>query len=708
EKTAEAFLPNPFATGETIYKTGDRGRYRADGSIDFLGREDNQVKIRGIRVELGEIENVLNQHQAVKEAVVITHEHRPGDKRLIGYVVPVVEAALELPELRAYLKSKLPEYMVPAVIVPLALLPLNANSKVDRRALPLPDWEQVETLTSYVAPRNPVEELVAQVWSQVMQVEIVGINENFFDVGGHSLLATQVVSRIRRLFQIELPVSVLFEAPTVEALAVYVQAALQIDRTHAEKPIVPVARERALPLSFAQQRMWFLEQMEPGSSAYNVPSPMRLQGHLDVDALQRSIAMIVQRHESLRTTFTQQGDQAVQLIAADPIVALTQVNLLAIEPEAREAEIERLLSEEINRSFHLEQGPLFRTLLLRVGELEHILVLNMHHIITDGWSMDLLRQELSTCYQAFVNGESPMLPELPIQYADYACWQRDWLQGEVLEQQIAYWKQQLGGELPILQLKQARPRPEQLSHRGERIWFEISESIVTRLQALSQQETATLFMTLLASYHVLLYRFSGIEDSLVGTPIANRNRHEIERVMGVFTNTLVLRNRVSDELPFRELVRAVRSSALEGYAHQDLPFEKLVEELHPDRQLGVSPFFQVWFVLLQDFVPMQLAGLTSSWMEISLQQAKWDLSLEVIEQAGGYRAAFDYKCDLFERSLIERIVRDYLVLLEQVATEPDICIRDLFAKLDQEEDRYKKELQKQLRSMRQSEFRRNR
>ncbi|MGZ6550830.1 MAG: condensation domain-containing protein, partial [Tumebacillaceae bacterium] len=646
EKTAEAFLPNPFATGETIYKTGDRGRYRADGSIDFLGREDNQVKIRGIRVELGEIENVLAQHQAVKEALILAHTFAEGDKRLVAYVVPETGMEITGDALQSDLKTKLPEYMVPALYILLDVFPLNANGKVDRRSLPIPSATGFEAKTAYVAPRTPVEELLERMFGQVLHHENVGVHDNFFDLGGHSLLATQVVSRIRHAFQIALPVRDLFDHPTIAGLAERVQRAMNDGRSLQEHPIQRVSRTQQLPLSFAQQRLWFLDQLDPGSATYNVPMALRLRGPLDVEALEHSLGEIVQRHESLRTTFAEHEGQAVQVVANATAFALPVLDVTAHAEREREALVSQWLTEEIRWSFDLVNGPLFRARLLCLQAEEAVLFLNLHHIVTDGWSMNIFIQELSALYEAFQQGQASSLPDVSVQYADFAAWQRDWLQGDELVRQLTYWQEKLGGELPVLQLPTDRPRPKRQTYRGSLHSFVIPAPLVAKIKAISKREEATLFMTMLAAYKTLLYRYTGQEDLLIGTPIANRNRRELEGVIGFFVNTLVMRTDLSGNPSFRELVHRLRDVALGAYTHQDLPFEKLVEELHPERDMSHSPLFQAMFAMQNHASQtLQLNGLDCEQLDVEYTVSKFDITLFVEEQADELVCGFEYNTD---------------------------------------------------------------
>jgi len=466
--TSDRFIPNPFSDkkGDRLYKTGDLARYLSDGNIEFLGRQDDQVKIRGFRIEPGEIEAVLEQHPAVQEVVVMVREDIPGNKRLVAYLVVNQLAAPTIPKLQQFLKQKLPEYMVPSTFVLLEVLPLTPNGKIDRRALPAPDTSRPFGEGAYVAPQTPVEEMVAGIWADVLAVKEVSIHDNFFDLGGHSLLATQLISRLRDTFGVEFPLRGLFESPTVASLSERLEAFRRTEQGLVAPPLLPVSREGKLLLSFAQARLWFLEQLEPGSWAYNIPAAVRLTGSLHVAALEQSLNEIVQRHEALRTTFRMVSGEPLQVIAPALALTLPWVDLRELPEAQQEAQVERLVTEEAQQPFDLARGPLLRATLLQLGEAEHVLLLTMHHIVSDGWSIGVLIRELVALYEAFFTGKPSPLPELPIQYADFAHWQRQWLQGEVLAAQLSYWQQQLAGAQTVLELPTDRPRPAVQTFRG--------------------------------------------------------------------------------------------------------------------------------------------------------------------------------------------------------------------------------------------------
>ncbi|MBV9791331.1 MAG: amino acid adenylation domain-containing protein, partial [Chloroflexi bacterium] len=577
------------------------------------------------------------------------------------------------------LRAKLPEYMVPSAFVVLDVLPLTPNGKVDRKALPAPEQDRVEVLAVVDEPRTPTEALIASVWAQVLGRERVGIHDNFFTLGGHSLLATQVVSRLRQVLDVDLPLRVLFEAPTVAALAQQV-AKLQSDTSAGAidraARIVP-SEATIAPLSFAQQRLWFLDQLQPNSAAYHLPLIVRLHGTIDIQALRQSITTIVQRHASLRTTFAEQDDQPVQVVMPQLDLALDLVDT----PESSSHEpqtIERLVRAELQQPFDLRQGPLIRAQLMRLSPLDHILMLTLHHIVSDGWSQGVLLRELTTLYRSFAQHEPMPLGDLPLQYTDYALWQRAWLQGEVLERQIGYWRQQLAG-VPPLDLPTDYPRPPVLTYHGAHRTFELSPVLTTELQRLSQQLGATLFMTLLAAFDVLLYRYSGQADIAVGTPIAGRTRPEFESLIGFFVNTLVLRTdlsgRVTSGCNFAELVARVRATALDAYAHQDVPFELVVDHVQPTRDLSRSPLFQVMFILQNTpRSTIALPGLTFETMGAENHTAKFDLTLIMIETPEGLRGIFEYRTDLFADETITRLIEYFQTLLAAIVSTPEQAI----------------------------------
>jgi amino acid adenylation domain-containing protein len=676
--TAEKFIPDPFShqPGACLYKSGDLARRLPDGDIEYLGRIDHQVKIRGFRIELGEIESVLKQHPHVREVVVMYRADVQGEHRLVCYVVGDQSQTVTTSDLYDFSSSRLPDYMVPSAFVMLDGLPLTANGKVDRRALPAPSQTRPELQESFVAPRTLVEEILAGIWADILSLSQVGIHDNFFELGGHSLLATQVVSRLRHAFSTELPLRTLFESPTVAALAAHVETSLRSLHASDIPPLRRVARENNLPLSFAQQRLWFIDQLEPYSSTYNIASALRLSGSLDVKALERALSEVITRHETLQTTFPTVDSQPVQLIAEPAPFLLPVVDLLQQMNDAsadeRQREATRLAQEEAQRPFDLSTGPLFRATLLKVEAEEHIALVTMHHIISDGWSIGILIREVATLYAAFSRGEASRLAPLAIQYADYAAWQREWLQGDVLEQQLSYWREHLAGAPPVLELPTDHPRPPVQSFRGARHRFSLNGELTQALTALSRREGATLFMTLLAAFKTLLYRYSEQESIVVGTPIAGRTEVETEELIGFFVNTLVLRTEINAEMSVREVIERVKEGALGGYGHQEVPFEKLVEEMAPERSLSHTPLFQVMFVMQNEpRTELEMSGVGVSAVGTQSGTAKFDVTMAITEAEGGLRGGIEYNTDIYEAETIERMAGHFERILESMVERPE-------------------------------------
>jgi len=516
------------------------------------------------------------------------------------------------------------------------------------------------------------------IWVEVLGVERVGIHDNFFELGGHSLLATQVISRVRQALQLELPLRTLFEAPTVAGLAGRIETARQAGESLQAPPMLLISRDGELPLSFAQQRLWLLDQLEPDSAFYNMPQAIRMSGALNAEALRQTLESIVVRHEALRTTFVEVDGRPTQVIPPAPNVAMPIIALNELPEGEREVEVSRLANEEAQRPFDLARGPLMRATLLRLDEEEHVLLLTMHHIVGDGWSYGVFVRELTALYEAFNQGRPSPLPELPIQYVDFAHWQRQWFQGKVLEEQLAYWKQQLGDDLPVLELPTDRPRPAVQTFRGARQSAMLSKSLLEALRTLSRQEGMTVFMTLLAAFQTLLSRYANQDDIVVGSPIANRTRAELEGLIGFFVNTLVLRTDLSGDPSFRQLLGRVREMALRAYAHQDLPFEKLVEELQPERDLSRNPLFQVMFVLQNAPArALKLSGLTLRPLAVDSGTAKFDLTLFMFEGEDGLRARWEYNSDLFDAATITRMLGHFQTLLEGIIANPEQRISEL-------------------------------
>jgi len=685
--TAERFIPDPFVAGGAegggrLYRAGDLARRLPDGELDFLGRIDQQVKVRGFRIELGEIEAVLARHPAVGQVAVVAREDRPGDQRLVAYVVPDT-AATEAPEpaaLREHAGSFLPDYMIPAAFVELDELPLTVNGKLDRRALPAPgELERLGTEAESEPPRTETEKALAKVWQDILGVEGVGRQDDFFDLGGHSLLATRVASRVRESLDVSIPLRALFEASTLA------EAAARIDQERgvvedAVPPILPLSaeeRQAGAPLSFAQERLWFLDRMEPESSAYNVPGALRLVGDLDVRSLAASLDELVRRHDGLRTVFETRSGRPVQVVRPWRRSVLPVIDLSALGEASRETELARLGRLETERPFDLGVGPLVRTTLVRLAPGEHGVLVTMHHIVSDAWSLGIFVSELAALYRAAVAGEPSPLAELPIQYPDFAVWQRGWLTGEVLDEQLEYWRERLAGADGVLDLPTDRPRPPVQSYRGSTLGMRLGAEVADGLRKLAHRKGATLFMVSMAGFQALLARHSGQGDLVVGSTIANRQREEIQGLIGFFVNTLALRTDLSDDPSFDTLVERVRDASLGAYDHQDLPFEKLVEEVQPQRDLSRSPVFQV--VLQLQNVPaeaLELPGLTLRPILADSQTAKFDLILNLTELEDGIHGLWRYKSDLFDRTTVRRMADHLETLLAAVAADPGLAVSE--------------------------------
>ena len=666
--TSEKFIQSPFDNSKRLYKTGDLARYLPDGNISFIGRIDNQVKIRGFRIELGEIEAILTSHPQVDRAVVIATGENTSNKRLVAYLVANSEITTQ--QLREYLKAQLPDYMVPSAFVTLDSLPLTPNGKIDRKALPEPDGK-INRENEYIAPRIQSEQIIANIFAQVLNIENIGIEDNFFELGGHSLLATQLISRIRSAFSIEISLRALFESPTVAQLDQTISQLRNTNNGLTLPPIQPRGETGQIPLSWAQERLWFLNHLEGKSATYNMPLALRISGNLDINALQKALAQIVQRHEVLRTSFQTENAKAIQVIDPEPTMKINLVDLQQLETTQRENSVLTQAQLEATTPFDLENGPLIRCSLLQLSASEYVLLLTMHHIISDGWSIGVLIQELSSLYQAFIQPEESPLASLPIQYGDFAIWQRQYLSGEILSNQLDYWKQQLSGAPDLLQLPTDFPRPTIQTYQGTTQSFILNTDLTTKLQTLSRSEGTTLFMTLYTAFSTLLYRYSGQSDILIGSPIANRNRSEIEGLIGFFVNTLALRTNFENNPSFKELLAQVRETTLKAYEHQDVPFEQVVEALQPQRSLSHSPLFQVMFVLQNAPIgDVKLPGVTLSSIQLESTIAKFDLTLSITETDQGLLAEWEYNTDLFDGSTIEQMAGHFQNLLEAIVEDP--------------------------------------
>ncbi|MEP7010534.1 MAG: amino acid adenylation domain-containing protein [Acidobacteriota bacterium] len=681
ELTAARFVPDPFGpSGSRLYRTGDLVRRQPEGPIEFLSRVDHQVKLRGFRVELGEIETALLSHPAVGSAIVVVREDVPGEKSLVGYVVPKQQAGFDVRELKALLKQRLPEYMVPSALILLDALPLNANGKVDRAALPSPSEGREGKADGFVAPRTPVEEVLAILWGQALGVESIGVHEDFFDLGGNSLLATRLISRMRETFHVDVSVRRMFESPTISGIAQDLESDLRTGLIQAAPDLVAVPRTGELPLSFSQQRLWFLDQLLPEGNVYNISTAIWLEGVLKVAPLRRSLNEIVRRHEVLRSRFFSEQGRPVLAIEPSVDLPLPVVDFLAVPAARRHGEVQKMARWEAQRSFSLSQAPLLRVVYVHLGDGEQVLLMTVHHIVFDGWSAGIFFRELETLYRAFAAGRPSPLDELPIQYLDYAGWLRNWLAGEVLEQQLAYWRQQLAGAPSVLEMPLDRPRPGVQTFRGANRSANLPFLAARRLKALSREQGATSFMTMLAAFYALLHHYSGQDRIAVGTPIANRTRSETESLIGLFANTLVLCSWVDGRRSFHDLIAVVRDVAIGGYAHQDVPFEKLVDELHPQRDLAHQPLFQVMLVFEgqnQTGGGASAPSLNANVVDSSQGAAKFDMTLFLDEDGARLSGMLEYNVDLFDGTTAGRLLEHFGALLEGLAEDPHRSIAEL-------------------------------
>ena len=677
--TAERFVPDPFGgePGARLYRTGDLARWTADGVLEFVGRRDHQVKVRGFRIELGEIEAVLGRHEQIRECALKVWED--GEKRLVAYVVAYEGTGLTADDVRAYLKERVPEYMVPSIVEMLDAMPLTANGKVDRRALPEPKREVRESGDAPAAPRTPLEELIASIWCEVLDLERVGIHDSFFDLGGHSLSAMKIVSRIRKSLQVDLPIRTLFQTPTIAAIADAISGET-VEPGFEPPPIVPVPREEGLMLSFAQERLWFLNRLTPDTANYNVPVVYRVDGNVDEPALARALNELVARHEILRTTFPQShGKPFARIHPAAP-------RAVSFEAVASAEAAQKIIDAEVRRPFDLAAGPLLRFTGLRAGGHTYLAFV-FHHIVIDGWSLETFLRELGTLYDAFRRGEESPLEALSLQYADYAAWQRKWLHGETLERQLAYWRTKLADAPPRLLLPLDRPHPAVTTFNGNVASLRLPVALVSELESLSRRHDATLFLTFLSAFQVLLAKYSGQNDILVGAPIANRRWLEAESMIGFFVNTFVLRGDLSGDPAFTDFLTQMRRTVMEAQAHQDVPFEKLVQELRPEADLSQSPIFQVLFTFQNaEGNAFRLGGARTELIGGESGTAKFDMTLGVVRDAEGVLCEIEYATDLFDARTIEAALRHYAVLLTNIAARPEAAVSTLRL-LDDEERR---------------------
>ena len=685
ELTAERFVRDPFSatTDARMYKSGDLARYRPDGIMEYIGRADNQVKVRGYRIELGEIETALASYPGVQSCAVLAREDEPGNKQLVGYVSPVKNESLVVEDLRGFLEKSLPVYMVPAHFVVLDSLPLTPNGKVDRKGLPAPAIKSVAPAAPADAPRTKTEKALAAIWCELLKVESVGLNDSFFDIGGHSLMAFKAMSRIRDEFGVDLPVQDLFDNPSIAELS-----KLLADSDESVEVMQRIQRrtgDGSLPLSAGQEQLWYLNLLAPGSPVYNVVDLVDLGPTYNAEALKKAVRELVRRHETLRTQFPLVDGRLAQVIVPTLEIEIGEFDASSLPEAEREVELSRAIEAQTCKPFDLTQAPLLRTTVIHRSPKEHKLLVVIHHIIADEWGMGLVHKELTQLYKDYSRGRVSSLPELPIQFADFACWHRNLMEGNALRDQLDYWKKELAGAQSVLELPSDKPRPAIQSFRGASECVQLPKSVLEPLKSLGRKEQATLFMTLLASFMALLHRYTGQEDLLVGTPISLRTLGETENLIGYFLNTLPIRAQFKDGLSFRSLLHQVRERALGAYAHPDLPFNQLVAELSPERDLSRTPLFQVLFILHDPDGVSEVSNVSGR-KQLDTGTSKFDLTFDLSETSSGLDVSIEYSTDLFDRSTIQRICRHFGNLLQAIGSNPDTSIAKL-ALLSEEERR---------------------
>ncbi|HYF66092.1 MAG TPA: condensation domain-containing protein, partial [Herpetosiphonaceae bacterium] len=681
--TADRFIPDPFSEsdrGARLYRTGDMARYLPDGQLVFMGRIDTQVKVRGFRIELGEIEMALSRHPAVLEAAAAVRPSPRGEPTLVGYAVPGPGSELDPAALQAFLRQRLPDYMIPARLLILDALPRTSNDKIDRQALP--ELPAVEPQPDQETALNTLEQLLGGVWAEVLGIERIGRAANFFDLGGHSLLAAQIIARVRDLFAVDLPIRALFEQPVLGDFADRIAARRREGAVSALQPLVAqVLPEDDLPLSVDQERFWFVQQLDPMSAAYNVSLALDLAGAIDGDLLERCFNAIVERHESLRACFVPVNGAPTYRVRPRLDVPLALHDVRLLPPDAAAAETERLTMALVQRPFDLARDPLIRTALIQTAPEAARLVVALHHSVFDGWSLDVMARELTALYQAGIDGRADLaaaLAPLPIRYADYAAWQRGWLQSADAARQLDYWRAQLAGAPPLIELPLDRPRPPAQTFRGALLPVALDAGLAGRLRALSQREGATLFMVLLAAFKAMVARCTDQRDLVVGMPIANRPHRETEALIGLFINSLPLRTRLPGNPSFRDIVRQVRATTLDAHDHQNMPLTRIVEAVSASRTATQAPIFQVMLDLGQDhFAALRLPGARVSPKNIDPGTAMLDLTFDFVDTGDEIAGNIEYNTDLFEASTIAAIFQDFQATLSAVAANPDLCLAEL-------------------------------
>ena len=699
ELTAERFILNPFSdeSGSRLYRTGDLARFRLSGNIEFLGRIDSQVKIRGYRVELGEIEAALNQNPGIKESLLVALED-PKDEagktesrnsrsktQLVAYVVSN-KGQLNVSMLRDFLKQKLPEYMVPSAFLMLEALPRTANGKVDRQKLPMLDGVRPELIEEFVLPRTEVEELIAQVWKDVLKVDKIGVHDNFFDLGGHSLLAIRVLARVRDIFQKDVTLRDFFESPTVAALAEKVKEIAVGKRRRGLPPITRAPRQEAFPLSLSQKQLWTMDQLLPGTFFLNMPYAFRLVGSLNVEALRRSLQEIVRRHEAFQMVFREIKGRPVQFVGHVPNIEVPIVDLRHLPPKDRDKEFTRISTDDAELPFDLEEGPPFRVQVIRMADTEHVLLLTVHHIVCDQWSMRVFRRELIVLYQAFSRGRLSPLSKVPIQFIDFVCWQRDLLKRRLLKEQLSYWKKQLAGPLPSLRFQKNHGHGKKLTFGTSNQAIEIDLTLLTELKELARIENCTLFMVLLAVLDIVLYLRTGQKDVWVGTTVTNRSRMETEDVIGNCLNAVILRAQLSPNMTFKHLLTQIKEISLGALSHQELPFGHLAQVLAREKpNMKARPLFQVMFIYQnRTFESLELPGLTFASWDGKYRGADPDVILSTLDLIFDLREAstkltghVTYKTAVIEHQVVSEMIESFFDITKRVIALPNRSISDL-------------------------------
>ncbi|MGZ6501856.1 MAG: amino acid adenylation domain-containing protein, partial [Tumebacillaceae bacterium] len=699
ELTAEKFVCHPFKeqSDARLYRSGDLVRYRADGQLEFLGRVDEQVKIRGFRIELGEIEEVLLTHEAVDDVLVMAREDAPFEKRLVAYVVVRDAATPATEELRSFLQASLPDFMVPAAFVMLERFPLTPNGKVDRLALPLPAWESA----AYVAPRTPLEQMLVDMWGEVLGSKQLGIEDHFLELGGHSLLAIQILARVRDQLQIEVSLKQLFAHPTIAEFA----AKIEQDRLDGKLVRVGTIRKREqtgdAPMSMSQERVWFIHQINDDHLSYNAQAMFHFRGNLRVDVLEQCLTELVRRHEIYRTTFHEVDGQPVQRIHPPFSVHVPIISLIDVPVSEQEAEVQKRVHQEIQRYFDMGQLPLFHFALYKLNETEHVLLHMEQHMIHDGWSYNVFLRELLELYPAFLAGQPSPLAEPALQFADYAEWQREWLRGEEAEKQRTYWQQQLADCPPMLEIPIDFPRPAVPSYQGRSFRLELPVELTEELNRLSREQGVTLYATMLSAFYAFLHRYTGQDDLLVGSGVANRRLKETENLIGMIVNNIALRARLSQQMTFRELINHVGAMTLDAYANEDLPFDRVVEAVNPERNLGIHPLYQVMFSFHDSAMPeLKLPDLEmESKMALNSGTAKFDLNIVSIphpvpqrsesnaDEWIGLTLIWDFSTDLWLEETASRMLEHYLTMLKAMVRNPDQLLTEVPMLSEEEQQR---------------------